>query len=382
MTLLHLSPPDRALPPALAECPGGFAWWYVDILDHEGNGLVLIWSFGLPFLPGYLAAARDGAPELPAQRPSLNLALYRRGRLAYYQLQEYAPDSCSWDGEEQRFGRSVLRSSVRDGQRVMEAEICCDVPGGSETLQGVVRLEGPARRGTDEATPSTLHTHDWSPLVGPARGQARFNLDGSSYFRLDGRGYHDRNGSASPFDRLNIHHWIWGRAPFEDREVIFYLLWPRGGGPPELHGLEIDERGFTYRSRLEARLSRKRRAVFGMPFWREVELRREGSPWLRVSLDNNVDDGPFYLRFSGRAEDRRGDTAPACVELVRPDRVDIGYQRPFVRMRVDQTAGSNSVLMPLFAGPGGGSLWRLARRLGGEVAPRLPLRARVQGEIV
>ena len=60
--------------------PGGFTWFYVDIVDDQGQGATLIWSWGLPFLPGYAAASRAGRPQLPIERPSVNLVVYGGGR--------------------------------------------------------------------------------------------------------------------------------------------------------------------------------------------------------------------------------------------------------------------------------------------------------------
>ena len=68
--------------PEALTAPGGFVWWYLDLTDGAGNGVVLIWSFGLPFLPGYADAARKGQGQSPASRPSLNVAVYK-GCLLY-----------------------------------------------------------------------------------------------------------------------------------------------------------------------------------------------------------------------------------------------------------------------------------------------------------
>jgi len=58
--LVRVTSADRPLDRRLLEAPGGFAWWYLDALDARGDGLVVIWSFGLPFLPGYRSASRRG----------------------------------------------------------------------------------------------------------------------------------------------------------------------------------------------------------------------------------------------------------------------------------------------------------------------------------
>ena len=80
--------PTTPMPRTLLDARGGFAWWYVDLVDEAGNGVVVIWSFGLPFLPGYASASRAGKGERAGDRPSLNVAVYVRGELAAYVLEE------------------------------------------------------------------------------------------------------------------------------------------------------------------------------------------------------------------------------------------------------------------------------------------------------
>ena len=73
---------------AALQRPGGFAWWYLDLVDDNGYGLVLIWAWGLPFLPGLARDARRGQPSLPRERPAISFALYEGGRCTCYLLQE------------------------------------------------------------------------------------------------------------------------------------------------------------------------------------------------------------------------------------------------------------------------------------------------------
>ena len=60
--MLQLDDPHRPADRDLLASPGGFAWWYVDALDEQGNGIVCIWSWGLPFLPGDRAAHNPDKP--------------------------------------------------------------------------------------------------------------------------------------------------------------------------------------------------------------------------------------------------------------------------------------------------------------------------------
>ena len=129
---------------ALAETSGAFVWWYVDLVDTTGNGAVLLWSFGLPFLPG----SRDG--RSPRERPALNLAVYEDGRAVFYLLQELDPARCEWDG----VGRWSLEDTHierRDeGGRVhLHADLCLPIPRAGSAV-GRLTLEGPLRIGGGE----------------------------------------------------------------------------------------------------------------------------------------------------------------------------------------------------------------------------------------
>lgn len=366
--LIRLTSSERLLDRELLHTRGGFAWWYLDAVDAHGDGVTLIWSFGLPFLPGYESAARRGDGEAPHDRPSLNVVAYRGGEETFYLLQEYAPHDASWSGDGTRwtFGDNTIESVVVDGRRRVRVELDCPVPGTDDRLRGQVRLDGVARRPTAHA-PVTLFDHDWAPLTGPSRAEASLRIGSAPLLDVQGRGYHDRNGSRTPFSSLGIRHWVWGRVPLEDRELIYYLLWPSDGGPPEKLALEIGEDGTTVAHDVELQLDGRRRARFGMPFWERLELRRGGERWLTVRHRAPVDDGPFYLRFFTDATDASGERHLGTGELVRPARVDFAPIRTFVDMRVHKTSGVTSRFNPLFTGPRAG---RLTRQLSALLRPR------------
>jgi hypothetical protein len=373
--LVHVVSPDRPLDRRLLHARGGFAWWYLDALDARGDGLVVIWSFGLPFLPGYRAASRRGEAPAAGERPSLNVAVYRGGREVFYLLQEYPPEAASWsrDGASWRFGDSVLRSDADGARRRVELALDCPVPGGRERLRGRIELEGVARRPVPSA-PVTLDDHDWSPLTGPAQVVADLRAGDREVLRFDGRGYHDRNGSRRPLDRLGIRSWIWGRVPARDRELVYYLCWPRGGAaesegePPEVIALEIDADGATHEVPVTVRLRGARRARWGMPWWERIELRHGDRPWLEVRHRTLLDDGPFYLRFATAARPAGEGWHTGSGEMVRPGRVDLPHWRPLVRMRVHHTGAPSSRFAPLFSGHRATRLVRQAAAL----APELP----------
>ena len=229
--LITLGHPSRALTQDLLQHPGGFTWWYVDALDERLNGMVFIWSFGLPFLPGYLQAARQGRPQIPAEHPSLNIALYRDGRPCFYLLQAYAAHEAEWRPGYWRFGSTEIVRSETNGRRRVTARIDCPVPRSQYRLRGAIEVEGPTPHLHPSLTAAPAPNHEWCPVTGPARCTAEITWNDGAPFRLDAPAYHDRNAGNRPFDQLGIDHWIWGRTVGPSGTRIYYLVWPKGNRP-------------------------------------------------------------------------------------------------------------------------------------------------------
>ena len=114
--LIHWADPHQPFDRSVLDSAGGFVWWYCDHVDEQGNGFVCIWSFGLPFLPDLLSEAREGRPVPPRRRPSVNLALYERGKPVFYLLQEYPEQAARWSDNEVRLGASRFTTARRDGR--------------------------------------------------------------------------------------------------------------------------------------------------------------------------------------------------------------------------------------------------------------------------
>ena len=370
--------------PAFFTAPGGFAWWYLDLITPAGDGLVLIWAYGLPFLPGYAGAARRGRPQQPLQRPSVNLALYRAGRLEAYLLQEgfgeeaasyqlpaageppvlpaagsRRPAASSLNPESWLLGRSRFHTRVERGRRRVEVALDCAVPGSRERLTGRVRLDGVAAHDVADAAPGEPHL--WTPLTGPAQAEAALDFGGRPLARLRGRGYHDRNGGLRPLHELGMRRWMWGRFPLREHELIYYLLWPAGGGEPRVLALLVGaDGGVQRRDDLRVELGAERRTLGGLLHPATIRLvDTRGRPWAGIEHVRKVESGPFYLRFQSEARLPDGERALGWGELCEPDRVDRALHRPLVRMRVHRPGAPNSRWLPLFSGPRPGRLRRL-----------------------
>ena len=360
--LITLAPPTQPLRRELLEVPGAFLWWYVDLLNEAGDGLVAIWSYGLPFLPGIASAARRGAPRPPGERPSLNVVIYRAGEPVCYLLQEYAPEDVSWESGRWRFGQSVITQTVEDHQVHLNLTLDCAIAGTADRLRRVEREPHRAAHRAEhvverEAAVEARGAHDWSPLMGPASGVVDLRA-GQAHYKFEGRAYHDRNSGEAPLHALGFEDWIWGRLAFEGEEILYYILWPRGGGEPEALGVRIDASGRTsLRRGLDVRLSSPAWSPMGMRWHERVELFDEGALWLDARVKRTLDMGPFYQRFQLEAT-RQGARAVGIGEACLPDRIDLAAHRPLVQMRIGRPRHS-SIWLPLFCGPHQGRVTRL-----------------------
>jgi hypothetical protein len=401
--VLTLTPPGRPLDRRALTTPGAFCWWYGDVVDGDGNGVVVIGAFGLPFLE------RRDALTVPQARPSLNVAVYERGVCTFYALLEL-PDSashanrnandavqevCAWHdadpvtgaGERWRFGRSTLGFDVgADGTGRFFAALDVVLPVG--TVQGQIEIEGPLRSseghgfhtlGTPPAVVGitdgigTVIAHDWSPQLGPSRGEARLVIDGHARV-ITGSGYHDRNGALCPLQAQGIGWWLWGRADVDvddgGRESrVIYALWPRDGQPVAAVGVVTGGDG---RSRVVDLVMdvERRRTWLGIDEVRRFAARERssGASFLVGEVASRVDDGPFYLRHTLRAGVAAVSTeVRGFLEVVDVAQIDRPWQRPFVRMRVTPAESSSSSLWhPLFAGARDGRVRRQLRWLMGD----------------
>ncbi len=352
--------------------PGGFTWFYVDLVDDRGRGATLIWSWGLPFLPGYARAARAGRPELPADRPSVNLVVYEDGRERFYLLSEFARDACVWgeDGRSWKLGDCSFawvdtpRAAGGAPTRTLEATLDLALPtGGGAT--GRVWVSGALRRDAAEAPPADPScTHRWTPMTAVGHGGLELHTPNGT-LRVEGRGYHDRNSADLPLHDLGIRNWWWGRLALPGRDLIFYRLMPSESGSAARDlVVELTADGSS-RVCEDAGLQvgRLRRSPWGLRWPTSATFPDPDGRPVHVEVEALLDNGPFYQRYllRGRCADGSGgfEEGYGIGENLVPDRVDSDLLRPLVRMRVHRAAGPNSMWLPLFSGDADGRWGRL-----------------------
>ncbi len=380
--LITLSSADRPPDSAVLHSPGGFTWFYVDLIDDQGRGATLIWSWGLPFLPGYAQASRNGRPQLPINRPSVNLVVYEDGRESFYLLSELAPEQCVWgdDGRSWRLGGCTFTwtdTPCADGAaptRELLADLDLALPTGGRAT-GQVWLSGSLRRDPAAAggpadlaaagEPADLAgSHVWAPMIAASRGGLELQTP-SGDLRLEGRGYHDRNSAPQPLHDLGVQRWLWGRVALPGRDLVFYRLIPSivGDRPRDLIVEIAADGGCRVREDAGLRMGRLRRSLWGLSWPSEITFCDPDGHTVHVQFSALLDNGPFYQRYllRGRCNGQQG---YGLGENLVPDRVDSNLLRPLVQMRVHRADGPNSMWLPLFSGDSAGRLRRLLGRPG------------------
>lgn len=201
--------------------PGGYHWWYVDALSHDGrHGLTLIGFVGSVFSPYYAWARRRGTPD-PTDHCAINLALYgaggkhwamtERGRAAVHRRPdclEAGPSRLEWQGEK-------LVATIDEWTFPWPSRLC-----GTVTLTPALP-PGPARQ-LDPAG-----RHQWRAIT----PQARVEVDlVSPRLRWSGEGYHDENWGSEPLE-AGFSGWHWSRVQQRNGPTqVCFEARPRAGG--------------------------------------------------------------------------------------------------------------------------------------------------------
>jgi len=350
--MIVLARPSRADLDELVHQTHSFLWWYADLTTQSGDALVLIWSVGLPFLPTR-ADQRSAGP-----RAALSLALYREGRPDFFLLQDYGAANHSIDlgsgplGDGQ-LGATVIRSRASSGVIELGVRLDESIPSSRRRLTGSLSLSGPEYATQED---SGAAPHLWTPRV--VHGEARAELVlGQERVELHGAGYFDSNFGRTPLQSQQIARWLWGRVAFPDRTFAYY----RTEGSEGRVETRIISQGAEDAGNVcsgDLRMARLQRSVFGLQAPRQVAF-RAGGRTVSLELCPPVDDGPFYQRFLVHGRDQGGRTGRGVAEVVLPGRLDVPWQRPFLRMRTHVVGGPNSIWLPLFSGARRGRVGRM-----------------------
>lgn len=325
----------------------GFSWGYLDLLDDTHSGIVVIWCFGLPFLPGTVHRGRIGQPVRPVAEPSVSIAVHRHGEPDLWLLQRLPPDARTPEPIAPDLQLGACRFASTPGR--LEVHLDCPVPGG-ERLVGDLVLEGEPIR----VDPVGASVHRWAPrLVG--RGRADLAC-GDWRLTLDGEGYHDANASQVGLEQLGIRRWIWGRTPHREGTWIHYLIEPEDPAHgPQYWWIDVDRTGRVTQRVVEVAFEPDVPGRWGFPSPRGYTI--EGRRFRHVHA---LEDGPFYQRWVTQLTTPDGQVHHGTGEVVDVPRMDASPLRHITAFAVHDPRRF-SWWVPLFSGPPEGRLSRLLR---------------------
>ena len=332
----------------------GFFWWYFDIVDESGNGAVVIWSQNLPFLPTSKRLDHNAS-----QRPSLNVVLYRNHKTVFYLFQEYPSTEIEWSPAKGywRFGNTVIQQTEENDVIHLHMDVHAPIPSSAAHLSGTIEFRGPKRK---DVPVQDSGFHHWSPIATNCLGQVKLQDDKAQYaFR--GRCYHDSNSSSRPIQDLGIEKWWWGRFSFPHQETIIYVLSPETDTASIDMLLNVDKSGEMNVSDItQIQFQEPQKSIFGLHYPQRLLINSSAED-LIIQPTHLLDDSPFYQRFMATATQGK-QTAIGYLEQVAPPKIGLLWQQPFVRMKVHDLSGANSMWLPLFTGNRTDSFWKQLSR--------------------
>lgn len=335
-----------------------FCWYYADVCDSKGNGLVINWASGLPFLAG--SRSSRGHSNVA----SLNIVLYRPAGLSAYWLDEKPLSEVHFDPASGRatFGESSMTLRAEGGESRLSVLLDVTLPDRSR-FSGTVDIQGKTvQSDLSRADSVGSAPHIWCPQLGHAEGEVSVTVgDEALHFR--GPGYVDSNLSRQPLHEQGIERWDWGRVSFSAFTLVYYWTVPEGALEPFCVLILMHPDGKS--EQIGAELERSE--VSTSPYLVETARRlkfRTARGVFTVDLKRPRDRSPFYERYSAEGTGPGGEKGVGFAEVVLPSRVDQPWMRPFIRMRTHSSLRKNSPFLPLFSGSSAAPLTRLYRAMG------------------
>jgi len=293
--------------------PGGYAWWYVDAMSHNGcHGMTIIAFVGNAFSPYYAWASKREAAD-PLNYCALNVALYDLGatcggrrwtmterrrhdvRRSRVEL-AIGPSSLVWDG---------------DALSIWIDEYTTPWP---SRVRGVVRIY-PQFITDRVAVLDGASQHRWWPIAPSTRVQVVLE---EPDLRWLGTGYLDSNWGDAPLETA-FSRWDWSRARLQVGTAVLYDI-QRRQGTPLLLALRFAPSGQVEEFEPPAAASLPR-TLWGIERGTRADLPSS------ASVIKTLEDGPFYARSLVAAQ-LLGEPIRAVHESVSLDRL----RRPSVKL--------------------------------------------------
>lgn len=342
--MLNLTYQSKRMPALTTAHTEGFEWWYVDLVDAEGTGMVVIWGLRNPFLPVDYSGKMG---------PSVSVVIYERGEKTFSLHQVYENGEYHREGARWRIGDSMFQWRARGARGLLELSINCPIPGHAARLHASIRIKGvPCSAPERSGNPSALM---WCPFLLRGTGIGRVSW-GEGELTLHGRAYFDSNGSMEELGNLGMHSWCWGRLTNEGRTLVWFAT--EGEHPQQLFLDASDAHGIHTTSGAVT-LDHGGWTRFGTRTLQGVDV-RWGQDSVQVACHKPIENGPFYQRYLVSCH-IHGALFEGVVEQVFIRRMNLPVWNQLVPMAIDQMADHRSYWLPFFSGSVRGRWRRLIR---------------------
>ena len=342
-----------------------FSWWYIDVLNEQGDGCVCIFSQGLPFLP---------ASDTPkSDRYAVNVVIYKDGKEVFYLLQEFPKSEVHFEKTEShplsiarkerwQIGGHAFHRHIQDGVVHCVVELCSvehadsGQTGKSHAVAGKIELSGTLLSNLDRVGHAGSQ-HQWIPMTTQCKANVSLQMEHQA-MSFDGQAYHDSNISTQPLERLSIDYWWWARASFENQTWLVYLVEgveladsSTHSGTPVWMVASVSAQGeWTQHLVRSVNVLTKRQSLYGLTMPLKWEILLESGESIQIEKVAGLDDSPFYQRVQIQMT-CDGEKGLGFMEHVVPTKLNIPWQQPFIRMKTHFQNTPGSFFSPLFTGP-------------------------------
>jgi len=264
-----------------AVAPGGYLWWYLDVLSDEGpHALTIIVFVGTVFSPFYFRARRRGEAMAEAH-PAFNVVLYGPRSESGWVFTERDQGALTRSADALTLGPNLI---TWEGDTLVVRFDERTAPMG-QPLSGEVRLH-PVQLFNAPVALDEAERHHWWAVAPQARAEVRLTQP-DLHFR--GSAYHDTNWGDEPLEE-GFRYWNWSRAELDAGTVVLYDADRRQGGE-RLFGRLFRQNG--EHEPFEA----PQRVPLKGTLWRVPRATRADADGAEeVAVVRTLEDTPFYNR--------------------------------------------------------------------------------------
>ena len=289
--------------------PGSQEWWYFDVISEDGrDALVIVFYAALPFDPEYGVQtlrhlrnpSRNPAPN-PLDHCAIGFQWYREGKTIAYALNGFQADDFRYEANP--FSVKVDQNVLSRDESGYHLTIQTPTVDGRGTIRASIRFTpNLATVPYTSELGTTESRHEWTLVAADCQVNGQVTIDGPDAGKLDfvGRGYHDHNAGSQEI-RLAIREWAWGRVHAGRETFVYYKSTSHHGTSAQIV-LRLKDGALHSDHEYLLDNADRQKTRFGLRYFRgfsfaKVDSKAQANPDDMVTMNEPVDQGPFYLRW-------------------------------------------------------------------------------------